>query len=77
MSSKKLIEILIIMVLIVQSSCNYANKRTEMSISNKAFSNMMNTFIKHFQKNPREAFLLMKENIKLRINFENMLKQRI
>jgi len=77
MSSKILIEILVIMVLIAQSSCNYAGKRSEISISNKAFSNLMNTFIKHFQKNPREAFLLMRENIKLRMNFENMLKQRI
>ena len=72
-----LFRILLIIALVVQCRCNYLNKRGHVSIGNEAFSNMMNAFIKHFQKNPKEAFSLMKENIKLRVNFQNKLSQRI
>ena len=69
--------ILIIIALVNVSCCNYFSKRTQVLIGNEAFSSMMNAFIKHFQRNPKEAFLLMRDQIKLRVNFQNKLSQRV
>ena len=58
-----------------------ALKRTEQgsseNVTNKSFSRILGKFMKHFQKNPEEAFSFMRQNMEIRKNMDNAMKKKV